>query len=95
MEEAKKVIQRNDNHVRVVVKLPSVITKEDWAEVRKLGYVLDPNSRLASTKAPIGLSQGNIGTVFFLLKEEVKRSIGIYEEKDWSHLQRDCPIFSF
>lgn len=69
MEEANKEIERNDNRVRVVVKLPAVITKEDRAEVKRLGYVFDPNSRLASNKAPMSISQGNIGSVFSLLKE--------------------------
>lgn len=78
MEDSNKTIQRNDNHARAVIKLPSVITKEDRAEVKKLGYVFDPNSRLTSTKSPLNLTQTNIGTAFSLLKEEVKRSIGIY-----------------
>lgn len=31
MEETGKTIERNDNHVRVILKLPSVITKDDRA----------------------------------------------------------------
>lgn len=95
MEDSIKPIQRNDNHAKVVIRLPSIITKEDRAEVKQLGYMFDPNLRLTSTKSPTNLTQANIGTAFSLIKEEVKRSIAIYEEKDWKHLQRGCPIFSF
>jgi hypothetical protein len=77
------------------VQLPSVFNIKDDAELQIIGFRFDPSRRLTSTKEIETIKKENVGSLINRIRDEVKASLNLYEEKNWKNVQRDLSPFTF
>ena len=61
-----------------------------------MGYRLDPHRQIGQSKEGSGrYGRDNVGGVIKIIEQEYKKTMQLYEGKDWKHLIRPLEAFTY